>query len=211
MYNISYFKANNQEDVLEFMKAHPFVVICGIGEDGKPVATHLPIMMVERNDQLFLQAHAMRNQKHTLAFEKNSNVLVIFQSAHSYISAKLYEPQNVASTWNYSAVHASGIVHFLNEDGLYQVLKNLTDHFEGGTESPASFNKLADDYVHEHMRAIIGFEIEVTHLQEVFKLSQNKSEKTKEQIIQQLEKGAATEQQVAADMKKINATIAHKN
>jgi len=60
------------------------------------------------------------------------------------------------------------------------------------------------------MRAIVGFEIEVTHLQEVFKLSQNKSDKTKEHIIHQLENGSATEQQVAADMKKINATIAHK-
>ena len=43
MYDISYFKANDNEDVLAFMKAHPFVVLCGVGPDGKPVATHVPV------------------------------------------------------------------------------------------------------------------------------------------------------------------------
>ncbi len=202
MYNISYFKANDPADVLAFMKAHPFVVLCGVAENGMPVATHLPVMIVERNDRLFLQAHAMRNQKHTIAFENNPNVLVIFQGAHSYISAQLYNPKNVASTWNYSAVHANGLLRLLSDTDLYHILQKLTNHFEGSNNSPASFENLEENYIRENMKAIVGFEIEITHLQHVFKLSQNKSADTKDSIIHHLANGSANAQEVASEMKK---------
>ena len=38
MYDISYFKANNQEEVLAFMQANPFVTICGVDANGLPIA-----------------------------------------------------------------------------------------------------------------------------------------------------------------------------
>jgi len=202
MYNIPYYKANNNSEVLLFMKAHPFIVLCGIGLDEKPIATHLPVIVIERDDRIFLQAHSMRKQEHTIAFESNQNVLAIFHGANSYVSATLYEPNNTASTWNYSAVHASGILRLLDDDGLYNLLKTLTNHFEGITHTSASFKNLNEDYVRTHMKAVVAFEIEVTNLQHVFKLSQNKTEKEKENITQHLTKGTQDEQAVAASMKK---------
>jgi transcriptional regulator len=202
MYNISYFKANKQEEVLAFMKAHPFVVLCGVDTAGKPVATHLPVLITERDDRLFLQAHSMRKQSHTSAFENNQNVLAIFHGAHDYISATLYNEQNTASTWNYSAVHASGTLHFLDDAGLYELLINLTNHFEGNPHSPASVNAMSEEYVRNHMKAIVAFEIEVTDLQHVFKLSQNKSKKEKATIIQHLTDGNMEQQKLAEQMKR---------
>lgn len=202
MYNIPYFKANNHAEVLSFMKAHHFIVLCGIGLDEKPIATHLPVIIIEREGRIFLQAHSMRKQEHTIAFESNQHVLAIFHGAHSYVSATLYEPNNTASTWNYSAVHASGILRLLDDDGLYNLLKTLTNHFEGSPHTAASFDNLSEEYVRTHMKAVVAFEIEVTNLQHVFKLSQNKTEQEKDTIIQHLTKGSRDEQAVAASMKK---------
>lgn len=201
MYHIPYFKAKEHEEVIAFMKAHPFVVLCGVDKDQKPIATHLPVLIIEKNDQLFLQAHMMRKQDHCIAFEMNTNVLAIFNGVHSYISAQSYDQKNTASTWNYAAVHASGTIRFLDDEGLYELLVNLTNHFEGSPHSPSSVKAMDETYVRNHMKAVVAFEIEVTNLQHVFKWSQNKTEQEKSGIIDQLSKGEINQQLLAQQMK----------
>ncbi len=186
MYNLPHFKANNQEEVYAFMQAHPFITMCCVDANGHPVATHIPVLFEQREGKLYLQAHIMRKQAHALAIEQNPNVLAIFSGDHAYISASWYTKQNVASTWNYRAVHVKGIVHFFNNEGLLDLLVKLTNHFEGNAESPSAVKNMSADYVRENMRAIVGFEIEVTTIDHVFKLSQNRDESSKKEIIKQL-------------------------
>ena len=188
MYNLTHFKAADDQEVLAFMKAHPFVTLCGVDSCNHPVATHLPVLFTEKNGKIYLQAHAMRKQDHTIAFEQNPNVLVIFSGKNSYISASWYDTKNIASTWNYTAVHAKGIVHFLDDKGLYDVLVKLTNHFEGSKESPAAVKHMEKKYVTDNMKAIVAFEIELTDIQHIFKLSQNRNEPDKVKIIKALSK-----------------------
>jgi transcriptional regulator len=202
MYLTSHFSKAEQADILAFMNANSFATICGIGVDGFPVATHIPVMISLRNNQLFLQAHIMRKQAHTIAFENNKNVLTIFHGPHAYISAQHYEPQNTASTWNYSAVHASGTLNFLDEAGLYEMLKLLTAKYENDPTSPSQLKQMSEDYIQSNMKAIVAFEIEVTNLQHVFKWSQNKPSHIQENIIQTLTEGSLEEKLAAAEMKK---------
>ncbi len=69
MYNLPHFKADNQADVIAFMYAHPFITLCCVDAKGHPVATHIPVLFEEREGVLYLQAHIMRKQEHTLAME----------------------------------------------------------------------------------------------------------------------------------------------
>lgn len=200
MYNLPHFKANNQQEVIDFMYAHPFITLCGCDENNKPVATHVPVLMEERNEKIFLRAHIMRNQKHTKAFEHNNNVLAIFSGAHTYVSASWYSNQHIGSTWNYQAVHAHGILNFKDENFLHNLLTQLTEKFENNPHSPSLVQKLDTDYVSNMMKAIIGFEIEITAMEHVFKLSQNRDEKSYENIIEQLQKGSNDAKQVAQTM-----------
>lgn len=186
MYNLPHFKADNQADVIAFMRAHPFITLCCVDASGCPIATHIPVLFEEREGILYLKAHIMRKQEHTLAMEKHPDVLVIFSGEHAYISASWYTKQNIASTWNYRAVHAKGVVRFLDDAGLYNILVNLTNHFERTSESPAAVKFMSEDYVKENMKAIVGFEIELTSIQHVFKLSQNNDDTSKQQIINHL-------------------------
>ncbi len=188
MYNIPYFKAENYKEVLGFMQEHQFIILCGCDKNNQPVATHVPVLIEEREDKIFLQAHVMRKQKHTIAFEANQNVLAIFSGAHTYVSASWYEEKNIASTWNYQAVHAKGILHWKDESFLHALLTKLTDNFEANPHSPSLVSKMHEDYVQDMMKAIIAFEIEITALEHVFKLSQNRDEKSYENIIEHLQR-----------------------
>lgn len=200
MYNLPHFKAQNEQDVLSFMKAHPFITLCGVDENSKPVATHIPVLIEERNNKLVLVGHVMQKQKHTLAFARNTHVLAIFSGANSYISASWYDVKNIASTWDYQAVHASGEIKFLSEDALYQLLKKLTEHFEGNVDSPALVSKMDDDYIANNMKAIIAFEIEITSIEHTFKLSQNRNRESYDNIIQHLQQGNAQQQYITQQM-----------
>lgn len=197
MYDLKYFKAENQEEVITFMKAHPFVTLCGVDKNNQPVATHLPVLFKEKDGKLYLLAHAMRKQDHTIAFMENPNVLAIFSGDHAYISASWYGTKNVASTWNYKAVYAKGIVRFLDDQGLYDLLVKLTNHFEDNADSPAAVKNMDEKYVADNMKAIVAFEIELTDIQHVFKLSQNRHEADKKKIADELEsRGILVEEMV---------------
>ncbi len=204
MYDLKYFKANNQQDVIAFMHQNPFVILCGVDAANKPVATHIPVLIEEREDEkLFLLAHIMRKQMHTIAFENNANVLAIFSAEHSYVSATNYTEQNTASTWNYQAVHASGTIHFLDDEGLLNLLTKLTEKFENNPHSPALVKNMDDAYVKDLMKAIVAFEIEITNIEHVFKLSQNKDEATRNNIIQSLQHQDDAAKAVANAMKQL--------
>jgi transcriptional regulator len=207
MYHISYFKAADHKEVTDFMQAHPFIMLCGIGADNKPVVTHVPVLLEERGDKLFLLAHVMRKQDHTKVFEANPNVLAVFSGAHTYVSASWYENKQSASTWNYQAVHARGILTFLDEKGLHNILTKLTATFEQNENSPSLVHKMDEGYVNNMMKAIVAFEIEVTDLQHVFKLSQNRDEKSYDNIIEQLSNSDADAKTIADTMQQRKSKV----
>jgi transcriptional regulator len=200
MYDIPYFKANNHQEVIDFMQANPFVTICGVDENGFPVATHIPVLIKVENEQIIISGHVMRKQDHSNAFEKNKNVLVIFSAPSSFVSADWYTAKNMASTWNYQTVHVLGILDIKDEAHLLKLLTDLTLHFEKDSESPTQVKNLSKEYMEQNMKAIYSFDIVVKDLQHVFKLSQNRDEASHENIQKELNKGDAACKYMAAAM-----------
>jgi transcriptional regulator len=200
MYDISYFKASNQEEIIAFMQANPFVTICGVDANGLPVATHIPILIKQEADKIILSGHIMRKQDHSNAFEINNNVLVIFSAPSAFVSASWYTTKNMGSTWNYQTVHARGKIDIKDEAHLRQLLTNLTLHFEKDPASPTQVKNLSEEYMQQNMKAIYSFDIVVQDLQHVFKLSQNRDETSHTNIQNELNKGDAACKYMAAAM-----------
>lgn len=200
MYNLPHFKEPDAQVVLEFVKQHPFAMLIGVDAEHQPVATQVPVFIDEREGRLFLTGHIQRKTDHHKAFEQNSNVLAVFTGAHAYVSASWYENKQVASTWNYMSVHAKGSMRFLTDEELYEVLKRTTNHFENNPLSPSLVEKMSDEYVQSNMKAIVAFEVEVKELNHVFKLSQNRDEKSYNQIIHQLQQQGGEAKEVAEIM-----------
>ena len=184
MYKIPYFTEKDAQEVVDFMKVHSFAMVTGIGID-VPVATQLPLEIEEKDGKIFLKGHLMRKTDHHLAFEKNNKVLVLFTGPHCYVSAAWYSNPNTASTWNYMTVHARGKISFMDDDGTYEAVKAVTNKYEG-TETKAAFNNMPAEYIKPLIKAIVGFSIEVETIENVFKLSQNKTIEEKQNIIDHL-------------------------
>jgi transcriptional regulator len=202
MYDIPYFKANNHQEVLDFMQANPFVTICGVDAHGLPVATHIPVLIKVENEKVTISGHMMRKQDHTNAFEINKNVLVIFSAPSAFVSASWYTNKGMASTWNYQTVHAVGKLEMKDEAHLLQLLTELTLHFEKDENAPTQVKNLSPEYMQQNMKAIVSFEIEVAVLKNVFKLSQNRDEASHANIQNELNKGDAACKHMAAAMAK---------
>ena len=135
--------------------------------------------------------------------KKNPNVLAVFTSPHTYVSATWYDDPHQASTWNYISVHARGMIRFGNKEDLIAILKRLTLHYENN--NPASttvFDNLSSAYTEPLMKAIVAFEIEVTSLDNVFKLSQNRDEKSFHTIMEKLQQQGGDGAFIASEMKK---------
>lgn len=184
MYKLPYFTEEDQEKVISFIKENPFAIVTGIGVE-YPVASHLPLEIEIKENRLFFSGHLMRNTDHHKAFMKNDKVLVIFNGPHSYVSASWYGQPKVASTWNYITVHAKGKIVFTDEDGTYNAIRSITEKYEG-KDSAAAFDKLPKEYISRLIGAIVGFTIEVTSFDNVFKLSQNHHEADKKSIAHHL-------------------------
>lgn len=190
MYNYPHYKEHDKEKIITFMRDHPFVTLIGSDNSGRIEATQIPVLVEEKGGRLFIYGHIARKSDHHQAFEENPNVLALFTGPHTYVSGTWYSgnPQQ-ASTWNYIAIHARGQIKFLDETALIELLKKLSLHFENNnTESSTIYDNLPLDYKEKLIKAILAFEIEVTEMDNVHKLSQNRDEKSYDNIVQQLKK-----------------------
>jgi transcriptional regulator len=201
MYIPSFNSFTDGQEIIAFMQRYSFATIV-TSVDGLPVATHLPFLVRQEDDRLILRSHfAKANPQWRQVFDKTS--LVIFTEPHAYISPSNYETETVVPTWNYIAVHAYGQATLLDSiEQKADLLKHTIETFEAGYYQ--QWQRLPDDYKSRMMNGIVAFQIEVTDLQAKKKLSQNRSEIEKENIIHSLEQSEDTnEREIAAYMQKL--------
>lgn len=203
MYNFPYFKEKDKQAICDFIEENPFAFMTGSFLSGTQVTTQIPVLLEERNGELFLQGHIMRNTDHHKAFVENPNAMLVFTGPSCYVSASWYSNPQIGSTWNYMSVHIAGQINFMTSDELITFMRKLTLKFEkGNTESLTIYDNLPDQFLSKMMPAIVGFEIEAKKIENVFKLSQNRDEKSYLQIILKLEELGGESALIANEMKK---------
>jgi transcriptional regulator len=203
MYNFSYFKEKDKQTILDFIEENPFAFITGSFLSGKQVATQIPLLFEERDGELYLQGHFMRNTDHHKAFLENPNALIVFSGPSCYVSASWYSNPHIGSTWNYMSVHIAGKMNFMPNEMLVAFMRKLTLKFEkGNAASLTYYDNLPESFLNKMMPAIVGFEIKAEKIDNVFKLSQNRDEKSYLNIISKLEEQGGNAALVAQEMVK---------
>jgi transcriptional regulator len=203
MYDLPYHKEQNEQVIKEFIDQHPFAFLAGCDSENKPIATQVPVFIEEKDGKKILRGHIMKNTDHHKAFLHNENVLVVFTGKHTYVSGTWYSNPYTPSTWNYMSVHAKGIIRFLDDTALVDVLRMTTLHFEDyNKQSTTIFDNLPSEYTQKLMKAILAFEIEVEEMDTVFKLSQDRDSKSYHNIIEKLKEQGNDGQVIAAEMEK---------
>lgn len=121
----------------------------------------------------------------------------------AYVSASWYTNPQMGSTYNYMSVHVVGEVKLMSNEVLINLMRKLTLKFEkGNTQSLTIFDNLPVEYLNKMMPAIVGFEIKAEKMENVFKLSQNRDEKSYQNIISKLEEQGGSSVLIADEMKK---------
>lgn len=203
MYDLPYYKEKNEKVIKEFIDGHPFAFLSGCDPENKPVATQVPVFIEEHEDKKILRGHMMKNTDHHKAFLHNENVLAVFTGHHTYVSGTWYSNPYTPSTWNYMSVHAKGIIRFLDDAALIDVLRMTTLHFENhNLKSKTIFDNLPADYTRKLMQAIAAFEIEVKEMNHVFKLSQDRDKQSYHNIIEKLKEQGGDGAIIADEMEK---------
>ena len=197
-------KLNSMEDVAEavaFMQQYSFATIV-TAKDNLPVATHLPFVIIQRNNTVFLRSHFARANEQWMQLDSQS-VLVIFIEPHAYISPVHYEKELNVPTWNYVAVHAYGRATLLDDTAqAYELLEATINTYDPAYQ--AQWNNLPQDFKQKMIKGIVAFEIEVTDLQGKKKLSQNKTAIEQQRIIDHLSASNNTQEQDIAAYMKLN-------
>ena len=196
MYIPSFNKFENQQEAFNFMQRYSFATIVTV-KDGIPIATHLPFLTKQVGDKIILRSHFAKANPQSKDIIDN-NALVIFTEPHAYISPKHYEKAESVPTWNYLAVHAYGKCFLLEgEDEKSALLKETILYYEA--DYLKQWDSLPDDFKRNMMKGIVAFEIVVYDLQAKKKLSQNKSQHERENIINELNSAANSNEKDIAD------------
>lgn len=209
MYNYPQYKEKNRAELISFMRQYPFISLIGNDHNGRIALTQIPVLIEERGEKIFLLGHIANKSDHHKTYAENPEVLALFTGPHTYVSGSWYSGNpHQASTWNYVSVHARGRLSFTDESGLIGLLKRMTLHFEDNdTSSTTVYDNLPEEYLGKLRHAIVGFELEVTELENVYKLSQNRDEKSYDNIIHELQHLDPDAKKVAEWMKKRKDSI----
>lgn len=200
MYIPPYYKEDDQGKLLEFMKVHNFALLVSSANNA-PVATHLPFVIEQRENKIFLISHMAKANPQWKTFS-NNDLLIVFQGPHAYISPSHYEKQQNVPTWNYIAIHAYGKAKLIEDpEDVFNLMERTIHNFE--KDFYKQWKSLDSNYVNGMLKAIIAFEIEVTKLEGKFKLSQNKTKNEQQNIISSLEKSDdSVQKELVKEMKK---------
>ncbi len=200
MYIPEHYRNENQEDIQNFIHQNGFGIMVN-QTNGKLWATHIPLLLEEKDGKQFLVGHVSRENPQAESFKTNDEILAIFSGAHTYISSSWYDHENVP-TWNYLAVHVYGKLQLHSPEESIEALKRLVNKYEAKSEKPIRVEDLSQKTMLQ-AHGIVSFEIEITAIEAKKKLSQNRDDKNYQTIISKLENSNDYQSiEVAKEMKK---------
>jgi len=180
MYIPEHFRETRIDVLQTFIKRHALATLVAVTPAGL-TANHAPLQLQLRDGEgARLLGHIARANSLWRELPNGAAVLAIFTGAEHYISPSWYpskkEHGKAVPTWNYATVHVHGNIRFIDDPTwLRNFVASLTDQFEQGRVDRWHITDAPSDYLEGMLRAIVGFEIDVSRIEGKFKGSQNRS------------------------------------
>jgi transcriptional regulator len=187
------------ETIRALVRQNPWATIVSSGEGGL-VASHYPVLLDENSEGLALLTHVGRPDEDVHGFG-DTEVLIIVQGLHGYVSPSWYGPEATrAPTWNFSVAHLHGVPTVLGEEENLANLSRLVERFERAVETP---RYLDQEWGRQIAKGTIGLRIPIDRFVCKRKLSQDKDDQSRRQVIAALrEPGPYNHPELAAEMER---------
>jgi transcriptional regulator len=185
MYIPAYSLESDPAKLHDFIEANSFGLLIAPIE-GRPVATHLPLLLDRHaGPHGCLIGHMARANPHWQA-AAGQEVLTVFSGPHAYISPTWYQSEQVVPTWNYVAVHATGLFQLIEDrDALVEIIRHYVDAYERAQPQPWQLDDLST-FTQRMLTQIVGFRIPIQHLEGKWKLGQNHPAERRRHVIRAL-------------------------
>ena len=194
------FAMTDTAELRRVIGASPWALIVSDADEGL-VASHYVVLLDDDADDLTVVGHVGRPDDliHGLG---ERELLIAFQGPHGYVSPGWYGDVAAVPTWNYVAVHLSGVPEILSDEENLHVLERMVDVFESGMAHPRGMWELPNDeaFVRRLAAGTVGFRLRPTKVVAKRKLSQNKPDEAVQTVIDQLT--AAGNTALAAEMRR---------
>ena len=185
------FAMTDVSEIRRIIDAHPWVTIVSDTDSGL-VASHYAVLLDPTRDDLTIVGHVGRPDDliHGLG---ESELLVVVQGPHGYISPGWYGDGPAVPTWNFVSVHLRGTPEILTPAENLDVLERLVDRFESGMPEPRQMWQAPndDDFVRKLEKGTVGFRLTPSHVTAKRKLSQNRPDEVVDTIIDRLDAGSS--------------------
>lgn len=182
MYAQPAFRMDDREEMAELIAARHFATLVVSSEAG-PVAAHIPMILRHDNGGqiVAIEGHVARGNPIAALAATPVRALAIFSGADAYVTPSLYlskrEHGKVVPTWNYMAVHVSGVLETFNDaTALRKQVSEITDMMEQPAAVPWKVTDAPDDYIAKMLSAITGVRLKIDAMDGIAKLSQNRPE-----------------------------------
>ena len=179
MYVPAHFEQTDRTAVHALMREHPLAALVTSGPAGL-TADPVPLEFdPDDGEHGTLLGHVARaNPLWRVAAGRP--VLAIFNGPQAYVSPSWYASKaathKVVPTWNYTVVHAHGVLEAVDDaPWLRALVGHLTDRHEAPRAAPWAVQDAPPDYVQQMLRALVGIRIPIARLVGKWKVSQNRS------------------------------------
>jgi transcriptional regulator len=187
-----YIPRHNEEKRVSVMQAlmvsHPLATLVNLGAHGL-FASHIP-MVFENDGSEFglLKGHISRANAQWRDLTPSVDALAIFAGKQHYVSPTWYsengEHAKQVPTWNYAVVHAYAPLKVIeDEEWLLAHVSRLTNIHESGFPVPWKVSDAPQDFIQSQLKGIVGLELSIRRLEGKWKVSQNRTEREQQGVI----------------------------
>lgn len=185
MYTPNEFKIDDAKEISSFMEMYPFATVVALFKENQEI-NHLPIQKLSDGNYY---GHISKNNK-LIEVQEDENVTLVFTGPNAYIFPLMYESDFNVPTWNYSAVHCHGNIHFIDDNKLVWKLFQEQVALNEGDKGW----KLPDEIsYHNLVKYISFFRFDIRSQEAKYKFSQNKIAKDQLAVIDSLEQKGESE------------------
>lgn len=175
------------------MVSRPLGTLVTLGASGL-FASHIPMILEDDGSDFgILKGHISRANPQWKDFVPTVDALAIFSGHQHYISPNWYpgtkEHGREVPTWNYVVVHAYGPLKAIQDHHwLLTNVEKLTNTHEAASPASWKVSDAPEDFIKSLLNGIVGLELPIQRLEGKWKVSQNKSERERNGVIDGLEK-----------------------
>lgn len=170
MYPPKHHQDSDINHIIDVIKTYPLATIISV-KDNEPLITHLPLVF----DDGKLIGHIDIYNPQTEYLKDNNDITILFYGPQCYISPSVYSTTQLP-TYNYIRVHLKGKVKAIeSREALKQSLITMTEFLEA--PNPKYTLEPDNPRLEANLSYIKMFEVNITHWEGKFKLSQDKHPK----------------------------------